>query len=204
MSVEVVSTASKFPQSVKEAPASITVITAEDIRRYGHRTLADTLRSVRGFYTTYDRNYSYVGMRGFARPGDYNTRILLLLNGHRVNDGTYDMAPIGTDLPIDVSLIERIEIIRGPGSALYGTNAFFAVINVVTRTGANSPGLQVEPQAGSLATRGASGQLRPPVRRRPRAADRRIHLRLRRPGQSALSGVRHERAGKRDGDRHRR
>jgi len=156
MSVEVVSTASKFPQSVKEAPASITVITAEDIRRYGHRTLADTLRSVRGFYTTYDRNYSYVGMRGFARPGDYNTRILLLLNGHRVNDGTYDMAPIGTDLPIDVSLIERIEIIRGPGSALYGTNAFFAVINVVTRTGANSPGLQVELQAGSLATRGAS------------------------------------------------
>ena len=78
LEVEVVSTASKFPQEVREAPASITVITADDIRRYGHRTLADVLRSVRGFYTTYDRNYSYVGMRGFARPGDYNTRVLLL------------------------------------------------------------------------------------------------------------------------------
>jgi outer membrane receptor for ferrienterochelin and colicins len=156
LGVEVVSTASKFPQAVKEAPASITVITADEIRRYGHRTLADTLRSVRGFYTSYDRNYSYLGMRGFARPGDYNTRILLLLDGHRLNDGIYDMAPIGTDFPIDVSLIERIEIIRGPGSSLYGTSAFFAVINVVTRTGASRKGLQVETQAGSLKTRGVS------------------------------------------------
>ena len=73
------------------------------------------LRSVRGFYTTYDRNYSYVGIRGFARPGDYNTRVLLLVDGHRLNDGIYDMAPIGTDFPIDVSLIERVEVIRGPG-----------------------------------------------------------------------------------------
>ena len=156
LAVEVVSTASKFPQSVREAPASVTVITADDIRRYGHRTLADSLRSVRGFYTTYDRNYGYVGIRGFARPGDYNTRILLLLDGHRLNDGTYDMAPIGTDFPIDMSLIERIEIIRGPGSALYGSNAFFAVINVVTKTGASAKGLQVEVQGGSLETRGAA------------------------------------------------
>ena len=156
LAVEVVSTASKFPQSVREAPASVTVITAEEIRRYGHRTLADSLRSVRGFYTTYDRNYGYIGIRGFARPGDYNARILLLLDGHRLNDGTYDMAPIGTDFPIDMSLVERIEIIRGPGSALYGSNAFFAVINVVTRTGASAKGLQVEAQGGSLETRGAA------------------------------------------------
>ena len=66
------------------------------------------------------------------------------------------MAPIGTDFPIDMSLIERIEIIRGPGSALYGSNAFFAVINVVTRTGASAKGLQVEAQGGSLETRGAA------------------------------------------------
>ncbi len=156
LGAEVVSTASKFPQEVREAPASITVITADEIHRYGHRTLSDTLRSGRGFYTTYDRNYSYLGMHGFARPGDYNTRFLLLLDGHRLNDGIYDMAPIGTDFPIDVSLIERIEVIRGPGSSLYGTSAFFAVINVVTRTGAGLKGFQVNMQAGSLATRGAT------------------------------------------------
>ena len=157
LGVEVVSTASKFPQEIKEAPASITVITADDIRRYGHRTLADTLRSVRGFYTTYDRNYSYIGMRGFSRPGDYNTRVLLLIDGQRLNDPIYDMAPIGTDFPLDVSLIERVEVIRGPGSSLYGTNAFFAVINVVTRTGGRREGLRGETHAGSLGTRGAAG-----------------------------------------------
>ena len=156
LGVEVVSTASKFPQEVKEAPASITVITADEIRRYGHRTLSDTLRSVRGFYTTYDRNYSYIGVRGFSRPGDYNTRVLLLIDGQRMNDPIYDMAPIGTDFPIDVSLIERVEVIRGPGSSLYGTNAIFAVINVVTRTGARREGLRAETHGGSLGTRGAA------------------------------------------------
>lgn len=152
LDVDVVSTASKFPQEVREAPASITVVTREDIHRYGYRTLADVLGSVRGFYTTYDRNYSYLGVRGFSRPGDYNTRFLLLVDGRRLNDGIYDMAPIGTDFPIDVSLIERIEVIRGPGSSLYGTSAFFAVVNVFTSTGASRKGLQLETRAGSLHT----------------------------------------------------
>jgi outer membrane receptor for ferrienterochelin and colicins len=152
LDVDVVSTASKFPQEVREAPASITVITREDIHRFGYRTLTDVLASVRGFYTTYDRNYSYLGVRGFSRPGDYNTRFLLLVDGRRLNDGIYDMAPIGTDFPIDVSLVERIEVIRGPGSSLYGTSAFFAVVNVFTSTGASRKGLQLETRAGSLHT----------------------------------------------------
>jgi outer membrane receptor for ferrienterochelin and colicins len=156
LNVDIVSTASKFPQDVREAPASITVITREDIHRYGHRTLADILGSVRGFYTTYDRNYSYLGVRGFARPGDYNTRFLLLVDGRRLNDGIYDMGPIGTDFPIDVSLIERVEVIRGPGSSLYGTSAFFAVVNVFTSTGNTRKGLQLETRAGSLHTGGAT------------------------------------------------
>ncbi len=154
--VEVVSTASKFPQAIREAPASITVVTSEEIRRFGHRTLADVLRSVRGFYTTYDRNYAYVGMRGFARPGDYNTRFLLLVDGHRLNDNVFDQAPIGTDFPIDLSLVDRVEVIRGPASSLYGTNALFGVVNVVTKTGAGRPGMQAEGAAGSLETGWAS------------------------------------------------
>jgi outer membrane receptor for ferrienterochelin and colicins len=149
LSVQVVTTASKFPQSVREAPASITIVTAEEIRRHGHRTLADVLRTVRGLYTTYDRNYVYAGVRGFSRPGDYNTRVLLLLNGHRLNDALYDMAPIGTDFPLDVGIIDRVEVIRGPASSLYGTNALFAVINVVTRTGGQHSGLRLSAAGGS-------------------------------------------------------
>jgi outer membrane receptor for ferrienterochelin and colicins len=156
LAADVVSTASKFPQEVREAPAAITVVTAEEILRLGHRTLADVLRSVRGLYTTYDRNYSYIGVRGFARPGDYNTRVLLLIDGQRVNDAVYDMAPIGTDFLLDVSLIDKVEVIRGPGSSLYGTSAFFAVINVVTRSGGQQRGVRADVFGGSLGTGGAT------------------------------------------------
>ena len=157
LNVEIISTASKFSQEVTHAPASITIITADEIRYYGHRTLADVLRTVRGLYTSYDRNYSYIGVRGFSQPGDYNTRVLLLVDGHRLNDAVYDQAPIGTDFPIDVSLIERVEIIRGPGSSLYGTSAFFGVINIITRNGADRRGLQATVEGGSLGT--GRGQL---------------------------------------------
>lgn len=131
--VESVFGASKFLQKVTEAPASITIITAEEIRQSGHRTLADILRDVRGFYVSNDRNYTTVGVRGFARPGDYNTRLLLLIDGHRMNDNVFDEALLGTEFPLDVDLIERVEIVRGPSSSLYGTNALFGIINVITR-----------------------------------------------------------------------
>ena len=149
-----VSTASKHEQPVTEAPASVTVITADEIRKYGYRTLADALRSVRGFFVTYDRNYSYLGVRGFARPGDYNSRILLLVDGHRLNDNIYDQAMIGTEFPIDVDLIARIEVIRGPASSLYGSNAFFGVINVITLRGGDLRGMEMSANAGSYGTFG--------------------------------------------------
>jgi outer membrane receptor for ferrienterochelin and colicins len=131
--VEKVTTASRFSQQVTEAPASMTVITNDDIRKYGHRTLSDILRSIPGLYVSYDRNYSYLGVRGFSRPGDYSSRVLLMINGHRLNDNIYDTAPIGTEFPMDIDLIDHIEFMRGPGSSLYGSNAFFGVLNVITR-----------------------------------------------------------------------
>jgi iron complex outermembrane receptor protein len=88
---------------------------------------------VRGLNVVYDRSYSYLGVRGFFAPGDYNTRVLLLIDGNRVNDNLYDMAFIGSEAPIDIDLVERIEFIPGQGSPVYGANAFFGVINVVTR-----------------------------------------------------------------------
>ncbi len=101
---------------------------------------------------SYDRVYNYVGFRGFGRPGDYNSRILLLVNGHRTNDNIYDQAMIGTEFLLDLDLIERIEVIRGPGSSLYGSNAFFAVINVITRSASELPGWQIAFEPSSFAT----------------------------------------------------
>ena len=142
--------ASKYDQPVTRAPSSITIIDSSQIKRYGYRTLADILRSVRGFYTGNDRNYTYLGVRGFLRPGDHNSRILLLINGHRINDNIYDAAPIGSEFPIDIDLIERVEIIRGPSSALYGNSAFFGVINVVTKKPGKDQGSEVSGEAGNF------------------------------------------------------
>jgi len=152
MTIEVatVYSASKFEQKVTEAPSSVSIITAEEIRLYGHRTLADILRSVRGFFITYDRNYSYAGVRGFGRQGDFNSRILLLVDGHRINDNLYDSAPIGTEFVVDVDMIDRVEVIRGPGSSLYGGNAFFAVVNVITKQGEGVNGVEASGEAGSF------------------------------------------------------
>lgn len=151
-SVDKVYGASRYEQKVTEAPSSVSIVTADDIQHFGYRTLTDVLRGVRGMYVTYDRNYSSLGMRGFARPGDYNTRLLLLVDGHRMNDNIYDAAYYGTDAFVDVDLIERVEVIRGPSSSLYGNSAFFGVINVVTKPGAEINGLQSSVEAGSLDT----------------------------------------------------
>lgn len=149
MKVDSVYGASKFLQKASDAPTTVTVVTAEEIQKYGYRTLADVLKSVRGFYVINDRNYSYVGVRGFSMPGDYNARILFLVDGHRVNENIYDGAYVGTEFPVDVDLIERIEIIRGPHSSAYGTGAFVAVINVITKRGRDLRANEVSGEAGS-------------------------------------------------------
>ena len=141
--------ASGFKQKVTEAPASVTIITSEDIQRYGYRTLADILRNVPGFYVNYDRNYSYVGVRGFGLPGHYNNTISLLVDGHRLNDNIFDGNVIGTDFPVDVDLIDRVEIIRGPNSSLYVASAFLGVINIITKRRQDVPMLSA---AGAVAS----------------------------------------------------
>lgn len=164
--IEPVFGAARRLQPVTEAPASVTIITAEDITRFGYRTIAEILQGVRGFYVTNDRNYSFLGTRGFSQPGDYNTRVLLLVDGHRINDAIYDQAPAGHEFGLDPTSFERVEIIRGPSSSLYGTSAFFAVVNVITKGAANAASVTVE--GGQLGTRAvrvqAAGALSDSVR----------------------------------------
>ena len=136
-----VSGASKFSSTLADTAAAVTVVGAAEIRALGCRTLADVLATVKGVTISTDRSYSYIGVRGFYAPGDYNTRVLLLIDGNRVNDALYDQAYIGSELPIDLALLERVEFIPGQASAIYGANALFGVINLVTR----------RPEAGAAA-----------------------------------------------------
>jgi iron complex outermembrane receptor protein len=152
VAVRLVSAASKRPQSTKEAPAVVTIVTADEIRRQGYRTLGDVLRTLSGFHVTDDRNYSYVGVRGFGVPGDYNTRILLLLDGVRTNDNIFDSAYVAREFVLDPDLIERVEVSRGPGASVYGNSAFFAVIDVISKRGRDLDGGRVSVGAASFGT----------------------------------------------------
>ena len=118
IAVETVVGPSEYLQKVSDAPASVTIIRADEIRLYGFRTLADVLQTVRGVSVSNDRNYSYLGLRGLSRPGDLNTRVLILVDGHKLNDNVFDSALIGTEFPIDLTIVDRIEVVRGPGTAL--------------------------------------------------------------------------------------
>ena len=135
--------ASKYEQKQQQVAAAVSVITRKDILTYGWRTLNEILNSLPGVFPTYDYTYNYLGVRGVGILGDFNTRILVTINGNRINDATYDQGPTGRDFPLDVDLIERIEFIPGPGSAVYGQNAMFGVINIITRKGSDVKGAEL-------------------------------------------------------------
>jgi outer membrane receptor for ferrienterochelin and colicins len=143
--------ASKLEQKTTEAPASTTIVTSDEIKKFGYRTLADLLQSVPGFNVSYDRNYDFLGAEGISL-GDANNRVLLLVNGHRVNNNLTDGAAIGTDFILDIDLVDRVEIVRGPGAVLYGNNAFLGVINVITRQGGQINGVETSFDYGTFDT----------------------------------------------------
>jgi outer membrane receptor protein involved in Fe transport len=128
-----VSAASTSAMSVDQAPASVTIVSHEELLAFGYQSLAEALVGVRGLFLTDDRLYNYVGVRGFQPPGDFNTRLLILWDGHPVNDAWTGQGYAAREFDIDLSEVERLEIIRGPASILFGTGALFGVINVVPR-----------------------------------------------------------------------
>lgn len=145
--------ASKTMERASDSPSRVTVVTAEDIRRFGWRTLAEVLRSIPGFYTFNDRTYEYPGVRGFGRPGDYGSRLLIMIDGYRTNDMVYDSGFVGTEALLDLDLVDRIEVVRGPGSSIYGSNAVFGVVNLITRSAGSVRNGEVAVGAGSFGSR---------------------------------------------------
>jgi iron complex outermembrane receptor protein len=129
----VVVTATRFPEDVRRLPASVTVITAEEIAKSTARTIPELLNQQVGFtmkdlFGNNAANTS-IDLRGFGATGPQNT--LVLLDGRRLND--IDLSGVQWSA-IALASIERIEILRGTGAVLYGDNASAGVVNIVTRS----------------------------------------------------------------------
>ncbi|OGS21897.1 MAG: hypothetical protein A3J83_04730 [Elusimicrobia bacterium RIFOXYA2_FULL_40_6] len=132
MEIPVVVTASKKEQPITEAPATIFVITAEDIRQSGANSIPDVLRMAPGVdVMTISARDQQVSIRGFNGP--VTNKLLVLIDGRSVYWDGYGI--VYWDLfPVGLQEIQRIEIVRSPGSVLYGANAYCGVINIITKT----------------------------------------------------------------------
>ena len=147
-----VTVASRYKQTTREAPAVVEVISQSDIRRTGYRTLADVLQSISGIFMSQSpEGYQLAWIRGVIQSD--NNKILLMVDGVPTYDGFYTHAWLDAYLPLDH--VKQIEIIKGPGSAIYGTNAFAGVINVVTLGAADLNGGFFRASGGSFGTRSA-------------------------------------------------
>jgi outer membrane receptor for ferrienterochelin and colicin len=139
---EEVEAASRVVEPVEDAPSSVTIVPREELTAFGYPTIAEAVRGVRGIYLWNDRAYQSLGVRGLGRLGGYGNRELVLLDGQPTNDDWVGSSYVGFDGRTDLADIERIEVVRGPGSVLYGTNAFSGVVNLVTRYRDEKPGVE--------------------------------------------------------------
>jgi iron complex outermembrane receptor protein len=131
--IETVYGASKQEESALAAPSSVSVVRGSSVDTFGYRTLSDLLRGVRGVYVTSDRNYERLGVRGFSPPGDYNGRVLLLVDGHRTNEVVYDSALIDKRRTLlgETDGYARVDVALSARELLPGLVASIAVENVL-------------------------------------------------------------------------
>ena len=148
MEEQLITIASKAEEKVEKAPSIVTVITEEKIANMGFRTLTDVLRIVPGFDIIKSASFGDVeiGVRGLASSEE---KVKILVDGHSLNMPITEDAILFFD---DLTLrnVKRVEIIRGPGSALYGKSAFLAVINIITKDAADIDGIEVAGGFGSF------------------------------------------------------
>ncbi|MBI4397117.1 MAG: TonB-dependent receptor plug domain-containing protein, partial [Elusimicrobia bacterium] len=151
-----VTSVSKKPEKLSRAPAAVHVITSEDIRRTGHKSIAEALRLVPGMAVgRIDSSGWAVSTRGFN--GRYNGKMLVLIDGRSVYTPLFGGVWWDQqDVPLED--VDRIEVIRGPGGTLWGANALNGVINIVTKKARDTQGGLLSASDG-IVERG-SGQLR--------------------------------------------
>ncbi len=142
----VVLSASRLSQPLNEAPAAVTIIDRDMIRASGFRDIPDLLRLVPGFSVAYSRDNTWgVGYHGVVDA--FSRRFQVLVDGRSIYSAAFG-AVQWQELPLSIDDIERIEVVRGPNAATYGANAFFAVINIITKEAVQVPGTFASLQVG--------------------------------------------------------
>lgn len=141
-----ISVASKKPLNVRESPSIVSLITEDDIKKSGARDLIDVLRMVPGLDFGVDvEGVVGIGVRGnWAHEG----KVLVLLDGQEMNEALFACNMFGNHYPVDQ--IKKIEIIRGPGSAIYGGFAEYGVINIITKQAEDINGVSVSGTYGQM------------------------------------------------------
>jgi outer membrane cobalamin receptor len=147
-----ITVATRSPKLVRKAPAIASVITAKEIHNMGARNLLDVLKMIPGFGVSLNEwGAAMIEVRGVRTL--LSEKILVMIDGHSLNRNFTGTAFHGEFEDLPVENIKQIEVIRGPGSALYGANAFVAVLNIITRDAHEINGLEVKTSLGSFATR---------------------------------------------------
>lgn len=144
---EVVVTASRYGQDPLDAPSSVTILSGDDLRASGATTIWDALRRVVGVeVASMSSSTPYLGIRGFN--GELTNKVLWLVDGRSIYLD-FIASPLPINLPVVLDEIERVEIIRGPGSAVYGANAVTGVVNIITREPGEGPTATARASAGA-------------------------------------------------------
>jgi outer membrane receptor protein involved in Fe transport len=147
----VVSTASKSAERSSAAPGTSVSISSDDLRRYGIQSLDEAINFLSlGMVTQNPLHSVDIGARGVLLTGDFGNHVLLLVNGHAMNEQWDGTAYFERGAAIPMELIDHIEIIVGPGSVLYGSNAMLGVINVITKRAKEYAGLHLVAEADGL------------------------------------------------------
>jgi len=147
-----VEAATKTEIPISKAPSAVTVVTAKQIAESGARTVPDLLRLVAGVNVRWNPMVQTIDIRGFGE-NPFSNRILLLIDGLPYNSGDTGGLPLSPAFDFfPVQNIKRIEVVRGPGSSLYGENAFWGVINLVTLSGEDLSGGDLQLYGGSRTT----------------------------------------------------
>lgn len=154
MNIEVVS-ATRIKQNIIEAPSIMTVITAQQIRKRGYQSVAEAVRTVPGFSLWVDNFLSSISVRGFNSIQGWNQNLKIMIDGQPVSYRPANWTPIDEEL-IPIRCVKKIEVIKGPASALYGANAYLGAINIITFDGERFDSVEVTGIGGSLDTYGGS------------------------------------------------